>query len=49
MPARTPSKEFPGGILVSTGANSAVGLASMTWQAVFLFLDGKVDADPGRC
>jgi hypothetical protein len=31
------SKEFPGGILVLTGANSAVGLRSMT--ARFLFLD----------
>jgi len=31
------SKEFPGGILVLTGANSAVGLRSIT--ARFLFLD----------
>ncbi len=38
------SKEFPGGILVLTGANSAVGLRSMT--ARFLFLD-EVDAYPG--
>jgi phage terminase large subunit GpA-like protein len=35
------SKEFPGGILVLTGANSAVGLRSMT--ARFLFLD-EIDA-----
>lgn len=35
------SKEFPGGILVMTGANSAVGLRSM--PARFLFLD-EVDA-----
>ncbi|MFN7305326.1 MAG: phage terminase large subunit family protein, partial [Acetobacteraceae bacterium] len=38
------SKEFPGGILVLTGANSAVGLRSM--PARFLFLD-EVDAYPG--
>ena len=38
------SKEVPGGILVLTGANSAVGLRSMT--ARFLFLD-EVDAYPG--
>ncbi len=38
------SKEFPGGILVLTGANSAVGLRSMT--ARFLFLD-EIDAYPG--
>ncbi len=38
------SKEFPGGILVMTGANSAVGLRSMT--ARFLFLD-EIDAYPG--
>lgn len=38
------SKEFPGGILVLTGANSAVGLRAMT--ARFLFLD-EVDAYPG--
>ncbi len=38
------SKEFPGGILVLTGANSAVGLRSMS--ARFLFLD-EVDAYPG--
>jgi len=38
------SKEFPGGILMLTGANSAVGLLSMT--ARFLFLD-EVDAYPG--
>ncbi len=39
------SKEFPGGILVLTGANSAVGLRSMT--ARFLFLE-EVDADAGN-
>jgi len=38
------SKEFPGGILVLTGANSAVGLRSM--PARFLFLD-EVDIYPG--
>ncbi len=38
------SKEFPGGILVLSGANSAVGLRSMT--ARFLFLD-EGDAYPG--
>ena len=38
------SKEFPGGQLVMTGANSAVGLRSM--PARFLFLD-EVDAYPG--
>jgi phage terminase large subunit GpA-like protein len=38
------SKEFPGGHLVMTGANSAVGLRSMS--ARFLFLD-EVDAYPG--
>jgi phage terminase large subunit GpA-like protein len=38
------SKEFPGGILVLTGANSAVGLRSMT--ARYLFLD-EIDAYPG--
>ena len=38
------SKEFPGGILVLTGANSAAALCSMT--ARFLFLD-EVDAYPG--
>src|SRR6478735_9962899 len=37
------SKEFPGGILVMTGANSAVGLRSM--PARYLFLD-EVDAYP---
>ncbi|KKM75660.1 hypothetical protein LCGC14_1388010 [marine sediment metagenome] len=37
------SKEFPGGILVMTGANSAIGLRSM--PARFLFLD-EVDAYP---
>ena len=37
------SKEFPGGILVMTGANSAVGLRSMA--ARYLFLD-EVDAYP---
>jgi phage terminase large subunit GpA-like protein len=38
------SKEFPGGQLAMTGANSAVGLRSMS--ARFLFLD-EVDAYPG--
>ena len=38
------SKEFPGGVLVMTGANSAVGLRSM--PARYLFLD-EVDAYPG--
>lgn len=37
------SKEFPGGILIITGANSAVGLRSM--PARYLFLD-EVDAYP---
>lgn len=37
------SKEFPGGVLILTGANSAVGLRSM--PARFLFLD-EVDAYP---
>ena len=37
-------KEFPGGILVMTGANSAVGLRSM--PARYLFLD-EVDGYPG--
>src|SRR5262245_56383757 len=37
------SKEFPGGILVMTGANSAVGLRSMPVR--FLFLD-EVDGYP---
>jgi phage terminase large subunit GpA-like protein len=37
------SKEFPGGILVLTGANSAVGLRSI--PARYLFLD-EVDAYP---
>ncbi|WP_135469813.1 phage terminase large subunit family protein [Crenalkalicoccus roseus] len=37
-------KDFPGGTLVLTGANSAVGLRSMPAQ--FLFLD-EVDAYPG--
>jgi phage terminase large subunit GpA-like protein len=37
-------KEFPGGVLVMTGANSAVGLRSM--PARYLFLD-EVDAYPG--
>lgn len=40
----TLSKEFPGGILVLTGANSAAGLRSM--PARYLFLD-EVDAYPG--
>src|ERR1019366_9400749 len=35
------SKDFPGGVLVMTGANSAVGLRSMA--ARYLFLD-EVDA-----
>jgi phage terminase large subunit GpA-like protein len=38
------SKEFPGGILVMTGANSAVGLRSMA--ARYLFFD-EVDGYPG--
>jgi len=38
------SKEFPGGVLVLTGANSAVGLRSM--PARYLFLD-EVDGYPG--
>jgi phage terminase large subunit GpA-like protein len=38
------SKEFPGGMLVMTGANSSVGLRSM--PARYLFLD-EVDAYPG--
>jgi phage terminase large subunit GpA-like protein len=38
------AKEFPGGLLVMTGANSAVGLRSMA--ARYLFLD-EVDAYPG--
>jgi phage terminase large subunit GpA-like protein len=38
------SKEFPGGVLVMTGANSAVGLRSMS--ARFLFMD-EIDAYPG--
>jgi phage terminase large subunit GpA-like protein len=38
------SKEFPGGVLIMTGANSAVGLRSM--PARYLFLD-EVDAYPG--
>src|SRR5260370_12957165 len=37
-------KEFPGGILVMTGANSAVGLRSMA--ARYLFLD-EIDGYPG--
>jgi len=37
------SKQFPGGILILTGANSAVGLRSM--PARFLFLD-EVDGYP---
>ena len=40
------AKEFPGGILVMTGANSAVGLRSMA--ARYLFLD-EIDALSGRC
>ena len=38
------AKDFPGGVLVMTGANSAVGLRSMA--ARYLFLD-EVDAYPG--
>lgn len=38
------SKEFPGGVLIMTGANSAVGLRSM--PARYLFLD-EVDGFPG--
>ena len=38
------SKEFPGGMLVMTGANSAVGLRSMAVR--YLFLD-EIDAYPG--
>jgi len=38
------AKEFPGGILVLTGANSAAGLRSMS--ARYLFLD-EVDGYPG--
>ena len=38
------SKDFPGGVLVMTGANSAVGLRSMA--ARYRFLD-EVDAYPG--
>ncbi len=38
------AKEFPGGVLIMTGANSAVGLRSMA--ARYLFLD-EVDAYPG--
>ena len=38
------SKQFPGGVLVTTGANSAVGLRSMAVR--YLFLD-EVDAYPG--
>ncbi len=38
------TKEFPGGMLVITGANSAVGLRSM--PARYLFFD-EVDAFPG--
>lgn len=38
------SKEFPGGVLIMTGANSAVGLRSM--PARYLFMD-EVDGYPG--
>jgi phage terminase large subunit GpA-like protein len=38
------SKEFPGGVIVVTGANSAVGLRSMPVR--YLFLD-EIDAYPG--
>lgn len=37
------SKEFPGGILVLTGANSAAGLRSMPARYIFLI---EVDAYP---
>jgi phage terminase large subunit GpA-like protein len=37
-------KEFPGGVLITTGANSAAGLRSMPIR--YLFLD-EVDAYPG--
>jgi phage terminase large subunit GpA-like protein len=40
----TLAKEFPGGMLVMTGANSAVGLRSMAVR--YLFMD-EVDAYPG--
>jgi phage terminase large subunit GpA-like protein len=38
------SKDFPGGVLVMTGANSAVGLRSMAARYLFLY---EVDAYPG--
>jgi phage terminase large subunit GpA-like protein len=38
------SKEFPGGVIVVTGANSAVGLRSIPVR--YLFLD-EIDAYPG--
>ncbi len=38
------AKEFPGGVLIMTGANSAVGLRSMPVR--FLFLD-EIDGYPG--
>jgi phage terminase large subunit GpA-like protein len=38
------AKEFPGGVLILTGANSGVGLRSMA--ARYLFLD-EIDAYPG--
>lgn len=38
------TKEFPGGVMVLTGANSAVGLRSL--PARYLFLD-EIDAYPG--
>jgi phage terminase large subunit GpA-like protein len=38
------AKEFPGGVLVMTGANSAVGLRSM--PARYLFMD-EIDGYPG--
>ena len=40
----TQMKEFPGGVMVITGANSAVGLRSMPVR--YLFLD-EIDAYPG--
>jgi phage terminase large subunit GpA-like protein len=42
--SRDSAKEFPGGVLILTGANSAAGLRSM--PARYLFLD-EVDAYPG--
>ena len=39
-------KEFPGGVLILTGANSAVGLRSMPIR--YLFMD-EVDGLRARC